>query len=1151
MKIKELHIRNIASIEKADIDFERDLRDSVTGSPSSIFLISGDTGTGKTVILDAISMALYKRTPRIVDVVNKTLNNFKDNEGQNISVNSIEQYTRLGISDRDECYSEVVFEGNDGREYHARLDLGILKSNRKDENGNYPLKYRSPQWNYKVSADDWQKVESNSQVLADAVGLNFEQFGRMAMLAQGQFASFLTGDKTERESILEQLTNTSKFTIYGKAINSLFQKAKANKATAKGIYDTEFGHILPPEEVQALAHDFESLRQQKAEIDLRFKKESNRLMLVDDIEACKETRAKAEVQKSELESVIAGDEYRQKKQLVNDWDTTHNVRQQLTVKQEAEKRKAAAEQQINVDRELFRSLYSDLAYREASLANARGEMQKMTTWIGERETFDGLFTNASVTDLQCGQYCECLSRISDTELKLKEENGKATRLLETSAGCSAIVEKAKSAVKAKQDVIDQLQEERKSLNPAGISKEKDEKIGQRNELLKLQERIEKLDEAHRNAAHSEKEIVDEEKNLAKLLSAYQTSQGVFVQKKEEEEKASSLLTTMQMSLDDKIVELRQRMQSGRVDTCPLCGQHIDTLLVADDFKDILTPLQMRGQEAKHQLDVAADKRDADKTTYDKAKGALDAKKKEQGKTFDAIVKMNQEVRGLAEKLLLDAEGDLIVQIGQILTIEGDHIKQLDAKLQRAEDLQKSINGLAEEKKPLDIVLQEALRELSSAQNAVINNRERINDLVKILASQMSDRDKLFSELSSQLSVYLPNWQNDIPATRQQLMKDAEEYTRKKKQAEKMSQDINKEEQLQASLKSVCSNILAKESGWGVSEVPVEYSTSNILEEWTRLYGRVEHQKEVLDEAIKSMESALCILTAYYASSGKTEQDLISLTLQETQVSEARNFVNDKESQLKSRCDAIQETTSKISELLNGLQVEMIEDVPSKDSLQTLVNELAGAQQDLAGKIGSILEKQKTIRQNEEKLTQAKLELDKASAIFDKWHRLNKTFGDTRFRTLVQTYILRPLLNNANIYLERITERYKLTCSEENQQLSILVLDRYNKNQVRSVTVLSGGERFMLSLALSLALSSLNRQDMNVNILFIDEGFGTLDETNLNSVMATLERLQEIAGQTNRRVGIISHREELVDRIPVKINVRKKGEGRSVVEISQE
>jgi DNA repair exonuclease SbcCD ATPase subunit len=144
----------------------------------------------------------------------------------------------------------------------------------------------------------------------------------------------------------------------------------------------------------------------------------------------------------------------------------------------------------------------------------------------------------------------------------------------------------------------------------------------------------------------------------------------------------------------------------------------------------------------------------------------------------------------------------------------------------------------------------------------------------------------------------------------------------------------------------------------------------------------------------------------------------------------------------------------------------------------------------------------------------------------------------------------PLLQNANIYLQKITDRYSLTCDRENEQLSILVLDRYNKNQRRSATLLSGGERFMISLALALALSSLNRPDMNVNMLFIDEGFGTLDQTSLNSVMTTLEKLQEIAGQSNRRVGLISHREELKS-IPVQIKIEKQGFGRSKVIIQND
>ena len=200
------------------------------------------------------------------------------------------------------------------------------------------------------------------------------------------------------------------------------------------------------------------------------------------------------------------------------------------------------------------------------------------------------------------------------------------------------------------------------------------------------------------------------------------------------------------------------------------------------------------------------------------------------------------------------------------------------------------------------------------------------------------------------------------------------------------------------------------------------------------------------------------------------------------------------------------------------------------------------------RLGAILKQLDDNTRNQEQAVKAQKAMEQAQETLKKWEVLNTYFGGTRFRTLVQTYVLRPLLNNANLYLKQITPRYLLTCSEENEQLSILVLDNDNKRQVRSVTLLSGGERFMVSLALSLALSSLNRPNMNVNILFIDEGFGTLDEKSLDSVMETLGKLQEIAGLKERRVGIISHRSELEERLPVQIRVEKRGEGRSQVTI---
>lgn len=99
---------------------------------------------------------------------------------------------------------------------------------------------------------------------------------------------------------------------------------------------------------------------------------------------------------------------------------------------------------------------------------------------------------------------------------------------------------------------------------------------------------------------------------------------------------------------------------------------------------------------------------------------------------------------------------------------------------------------------------------------------------------------------------------------------------------------------------------------------------------------------------------------------------------------------------------------------------------------------------------------------------------------------------------------------------------------------------------QSTNILSGGESFMVSLSLALALSDINMKGENVDIPFIDEGVGTLDSNCLNTVMDTQERLHDISG--DRRVGIISHVEQLQERIPLQITVKRKDPSRSEVTI---
>ncbi len=163
-----------------------------------------------------------------------------------------------------------------------------------------------------------------------------------------------------------------------------------------------------------------------------------------------------------------------------------------------------------------------------------------------------------------------------------------------------------------------------------------------------------------------------------------------------------------------------------------------------------------------------------------------------------------------------------------------------------------------------------------------------------------------------------------------------------------------------------------------------------------------------------------------------------------------------------------------------------------------------------------------------------------------WHKLNIMIGDAtgaKFSSFVQRLTLKQLLLFANDRLQGLSDRYRLFYTDDNDTL--MVEDLHLGSTTRTVSSLSGGETFKLSLALALGLSDLAAQNVKIESLFIDEGFGTLDNDSLNEAIATLENLQS---QGSKSVGIISHVEELKERLSAKIQVTPTGKGYSRVEV---
>lgn len=188
---------------------------------------------------------------------------------------------------------------------------------------------------------------------------------------------------------------------------------------------------------------------------------------------------------------------------------------------------------------------------------------------------------------------------------------------------------------------------------------------------------------------------------------------------------------------------------------------------------------------------------------------------------------------------------------------------------------------------------------------------------------------------------------------------------------------------------------------------------------------------------------------------------------------------------------------------------------------------------------------RTQTENKAKVSGLQEELNVRRTESERWAKLNELAGSAdgaKFRRIAQGYTLDILLNYANVQLRELTRRYRLERVPET--LALQVIDRDMCDEVRTVHSLSGGESFLVSLALALGLSSLSSNRMRVESLFIDEGFGSLDAETLRVAMDALESLRT----QGRKIGVISHVQEMTERIPVRVQVSRVGNGKSVVTI---
>lgn len=329
MKLQKLTIHNIASIEDAVIDFEAEPLAS-----SEVFLITGKTGSGKSTILDAICLALFADTPRLDGT--QMQGNTKDAD-QRVGLDDPRQLMRRNTG---EAFVTLTFVGSNGVHYEATWK--VWRAGNKST-GNL----QSKAWNLK-NLDTDQKYEKDLEIRAEikaAIGLDFNQFCRTTMLAQGEFTKFLNSKDVEKAAILEKITGMDIYTRIGRKIYEITtQKETLWKEATQQV---EGVHTLSDEEIAAKNEEMAALTAQHQTIKDAAEADKVKLQWIQtDAELAKAITA-ATTDYQQAQAAVESEDFKAKEKWVNDWTLTIDARNWLKTIQQAEQ--TAKQQKGKID----------------------------------------------------------------------------------------------------------------------------------------------------------------------------------------------------------------------------------------------------------------------------------------------------------------------------------------------------------------------------------------------------------------------------------------------------------------------------------------------------------------------------------------------------------------------------------------------------------------------------------------------------------------------------------------------------------------------------------------------------------------------------------------------------------------------------------
>ncbi|MBN1308130.1 MAG: AAA family ATPase [Chitinispirillaceae bacterium] len=933
-----------------------------------------------------------------------------------------------------------------------------------------------------VEADSGRIVEDKLKDvearIEEITGMNFDRFRRSMLLAQGGFDAFLKATPDERAPILEQITGTE---VYSR-ISMRVHERTAEEQKKLDDLQTEIGGItlLGETDLEELEHNLNEALSSESAIAERIAAADAALKWFSAIEAIE-----------------------------------NELRQTAVLHEDLRKR------------------MDSFAPSEARLRRA----EKTLSSVGDYSRLKEL-RSAQATDWKeyAGQERE-LTSCREEVLRAGRVHAAAAHALEEVVRSLSENRKAYSEAQQMLETIRiNLEKKRRGYNDLLQGRSLAEYLDERIALSEKKLRLKRLTESTDALTSSQGRLRELERDVGRLTAEKRDllEQLATGREKQEVLEKEVVLLERQCALLDRIASLEEsRKQLKDGEPCPLCGSTTHPFAQGNvpDEGEARRQLEERRQVLKNLEATVIDMR----LKLTKCEQGLDQTQLTAGEEKSRIASAASEINRLCAEFSLAADNPslgeklryLLDETGRALDRTGQTIKAVQTAGKEVEMLQHSCEEA-----------RNALDAAADGVRTIDRRRELLQYDIDHLAADThaieAEIERMLSDLRSEVAGYGPELltieaSDDVVET---LAGRSDAWSSRLAETTGIEKSVPARESPVASGEAV-----DKAEKWCEDARLLLDTADNKAAELNgrmkMLSGRISRREEELavGEAtfLSRIDKAGFAGMDDYCAALLPEDEYAALQQQAHLLAEEKAGLEARE---KDRKEALhREREKRIT-------------TASREEIEASLNGLTGTRSELQQRIGSIRQQLADNADRQRQYSEKMERVDYQKEVYGRWDRLHQLVGSAdgkKFRNFAQGITFDHLIGHANRQLQKMTGRYLLIRNSE-EPLSLDVIDQYQGGEVRSTKNLSGGESFVVSLSLALGLSQMSSRNVRVDSLFLDEGFGSLDEETLQTALETLAGLH----QEGKLIGVISHVPGLRDRIAAQILVIPQTGGKSVI-----